>query len=51
MIEEINHQAVEKPSDLAKAIDASKKDNAKKPALLLVANGEGVARFVAVPLD
>ncbi len=51
VIEEVNHQAVEKPVDLAKAIDAAKKDNAKKPALLLVANGDGVARFVAVPLE
>ncbi len=51
VIEEVNHQAVEKPGDLAKAIDAAKKDNAKKPALLLVANGEGVARFVAIPLE
>ncbi len=51
VIEEVNHQAVEKPSDLAKAIDAAKKANDKKPALLLVANGEGVARFVAVPVE
>ena len=51
VIEEVNHQAVEKPGDLAKAIDAAKKDNAKKPALLLVANGEGVARFVAIPIE
>ncbi len=51
VIEEVNHQAVEKPGDLAKAIDAAKKDSAKKPALLLVANGEGVARFVAIPIE
>ena len=51
VIEEVNHQAVEKPADLAKAIEAVKKDSAKKPALLLVANGEGLARFVAVPVE
>ena len=39
VIEEVNHQAVEKPADLAKAIEAAKKDSGKKPALLLVANG------------
>ena len=51
VIEEINHQAVDKPADLAKAIDAAKKDGAKKPALLLVANSDGMARFVAVPVE
>jgi serine protease Do len=51
VIEEVNHQAVERPADLVKALDAAKKDNAKKPALMLVANGEGVARFVAVPVE
>jgi len=51
VIEEVNHQAVEKPADLVKALDAAKKDNAKKPALMLVANGDGVARFVAVPVE
>ncbi|MGO9423355.1 DegQ family serine endoprotease [Roseiarcus sp.] len=51
VIEEVNHQAVEKPGDLAKAIEAARKDNAKKPALLLVANGDGMARFVAIPVE
>jgi len=51
VIEEINHQTVEKPGDIAKAIEAAKKQGDKKPALLLVSNGEGVARFVAVPVD
>ena len=51
MIEEVNHQAVETPGDVAKAIDAAKKDGGKKPALLLVSNGEGVARFVALPVN
>ncbi len=50
VIEEVNHQAVERPSDVAKAIEGAKKDG-KKPALLLVSNGEGVVRFVAVPLN
>ena len=51
VIEEVNHQAVDKPADLVKALETAKKDNAKKPALMLVANGEGVARFVAVPVE
>jgi serine protease Do len=51
VIEEVNHEAVEHPADLTKAIDAAKKDGGKKPALLLVANGEGVVRFVAVPMN
>jgi serine protease Do len=51
VIEEVNHQAVETPRDVAKAIDAAKKDSSKKPALLLVSNGEGIARFVALPVN
>jgi len=51
VIEEVNHQAVGKPADVAKAIEDAKKEGNKKPALLLVSNGEGVARFVAVPLN
>jgi serine protease Do len=50
VIEEVNHQQVESPADVAKAIEGAKKDG-KKPALLLVSNGEGVVRFVAVPLN
>jgi serine protease Do len=50
VVEEVNHQAVERPGDVSKAIDNAKKD-AKKPALLLVSNGEGEVRFVAVPVD
>ena len=50
VIEEVNHQAVEHPADVAKAIEGAKKDG-NKPALLLVSNGEGVVRFVAVPLN
>jgi serine protease Do len=51
VIEEVNHQAVERPGDVAKAIEDAKQDPGKKPALLLVSNGEGVVRFVAVPLN
>ena len=50
VIEEVNHQAVEHPGDIPKAINSAKTD-AKKPALLLVSNGEGEVRFVAVPVD
>src|SRR3984885_4723115 len=50
VVEEVNHQAVEHPGDIAKAIEATKADS-KKPALLLVSNGEGEVRFVAVPVD
>ena len=50
VIEEVNHQAVEHPGDVAKAIGSAKSDS-KKPALLLVSNGEGVVRFVAVPVN
>jgi serine protease Do len=50
VVEEVNHQAVEHPGDIAKAIEAAKADS-KKPALLLVSNGEGEVRFVAVPVD
>jgi serine protease Do len=50
VIEEVNHQAVERPSDVAKAIESAKQDGGK-PALLLVSNGEGVVRFVAVPVN
>jgi serine protease Do len=50
VIEEVNHQAVEHPGDVTRAIDSAKSDS-KKPALLLVSNGEGEVRFVAVPVD
>jgi serine protease Do len=51
VIEEVNHQAVESPGDLAKAIANAKKSDGKKPALLLVSNAEGLSRFVAVPVN
>jgi serine protease Do len=50
VIEEVNHQTVERPQDIAKAIEGAKGES-KKPALLLVSNGEGVVRFVAVPVN
>jgi serine protease Do len=50
VIEEVNQQAVEKPADVSKSIDALKKAG-KKSALLLVSNGAGDVRFVALALN
>ena len=50
VIEEVNQQAVEKPGDVSKQIDALKKQG-KKSALLLVTNGAGEVRFVALALN
>jgi serine protease Do len=50
VIEEVNQQAVEKPGDVTKFIDALKKAG-KKSALLLVSNGAGDVRFVALALN
>ena len=50
VIEEVNQTAVEKPGDVSKAIDGLKKAG-KKSALLLVANGAGEVRFVALALN
>jgi len=50
VIEEVNQQAVSQPGDVGKAIDALKKGG-KKSALLLVANGAGEARFVALGIE
>jgi serine protease Do len=50
VIEEVNHQAVEHPGDVTRALEGAKTDP-KKPALLLVSNGQGEVRFVAVPVD
>ncbi len=50
VIEEVNQQAVENPADVSKAIGALKKAG-KKSALLLVSNGVGDVRFVAVALN
>ena len=50
VIEEVNQQAVEKPADVASQIAALKKQG-KKSALLLVGNGGGDVRFVALALN
>jgi len=50
VIEEVNQQAVEKPADVGKSIDALKKAG-KKSTLLLVSNGAGDVRFVALALN
>ena len=51
IIQEINRQAVEHPGEAAKALENAAKDGAKKPALLRVTNGDGMSRFVAVPVN
>jgi serine protease Do len=50
VIEEVNQQAVEKPADVASAISGLKQQG-KKSALLLVGNGAGDVRFVALALE
>ncbi len=50
VIQEVNQQAVDKPADVASQIAALKKQG-KKSALLLVGNGTGDARFVALALN
>jgi serine protease Do len=50
VIEEVNQQAVSQPGEVSKAIDALKKAG-KKSALLLVANGAGDVRFVALAIE
>ena len=46
---EINQEPVRQPSEAADKIK-SLKDSGKTSALLLVANGQGEVRFVAVPV-
>jgi serine protease Do len=50
VIEEVNQQAVNAPGEVSKAIDALKKAG-KKSALMLVANGTGDVRFVALAIE
>ena len=50
VIEEVNQQAVSAPGEVSKAIDALKKAG-KKSALMLVANGGGDVRFVALAIE
>ncbi|MGA7655431.1 MAG: PDZ domain-containing protein, partial [Methylocella sp.] len=49
VIVEINQEPVKEPADIAKKIEALK-SGGKKSALLLVANGQGEVRFVAIGL-
>jgi serine protease Do len=50
VIEEVNQQSVQKPGDVSDAIDGLRKQG-KKTALLLVGNGAGDVRFVALALN
>ncbi|WP_036281071.1 Do family serine endopeptidase [Methylocystis sp. ATCC 49242] len=47
---EVNQEAVNDPADAVKKIKALK-DAGKKTALLIVANGQGDAHFVALPVE
>ena len=49
VVMEINQEPVKEPSDIAKKIQVLK-SGGKKSALLLVANGQGEVRFVALGL-
>ncbi len=50
VIEEVNQLAVSQPAEVSKTIDALKQAG-KKSALLLVANGNGDVRFVALAIQ
>lgn len=50
LIVEIGQEAVNSPEDVTKRLDALKKEG-KKSALLLVANGQGEVRFVALSMN
>ena len=50
IITEINRTPITRPEDVQAQIKALKAEK-KKTALMLVANGQGQARFVALPLD
>lgn len=50
MIVEINHEAVNDPSEVAARVKAGKEEG-RKSALLLVANAQGERRIVVLPLD
>lgn len=50
VVVEINQEPVKQPADAAQKI-AALKSGGKTSALLLVANGQGEVRFVAVPID
>ncbi|MGO4677222.1 Do family serine endopeptidase [Bosea sp. 2YAB26] len=50
LIVEVGQEAVNSPEDVTKRLDTLKKEG-KKSALLLVANGQGEVRFVAVTMN
>jgi serine protease Do len=50
VIVEVQYQAVGTPADLQKRVDELKSQG-KKVAILLVSNGDGETRFVALPLN
>ena len=50
VIVEIGQQPVTTPADVAKQLDALKKDG-KKSVLLYVANAQGDMRYVAIAMD
>ena len=50
VIEEVNQLAVSQPAEVSKTIDALKQAG-RKSALLLVANGNGDVRFVALAIE
>jgi serine protease Do len=50
VIEEVNQLAVSQPAEVSKTIEALKQAG-KKSALLLVANGNGDVRFVALAIE
>ncbi len=49
LIVEVGQEAVSSPADVNKRIDALKKEG-KKSVLLLISNGQGEVRFIALPL-
>jgi serine protease Do len=50
VIMEVGQEPVSTPADVARRVDALKKDG-KKSALLLVANAQGEVRFVAITIE
>ncbi|WP_332683545.1 DegQ family serine endoprotease [Bosea sp. (in: a-proteobacteria)] len=50
LVVEVGQEAVNSPEDVTKRLDALKKEG-KKSALLLVSNGQGEVRFVAVSMN
>jgi len=50
VIVEVGQEAVSTPAEVAKRVEALKKDG-RKSALLLVSNAQGEVRFVAVTID